>query len=132
MALHPSSERGYRERDVSKIKNPKQKKRLSLERDRRNIFGENSKSSRKNIARGKQRRQMNERREIAQLLGRLAGQVDDDAASETELRVKLSITRSKNRGFQKHRDTPLRDAIQRKITKRREKGMLGAVANATV
>ena len=68
---------------------------------------------------------MNERREIAQLLGRLAGQVDDDAASETELRVKLSITRSKNRGFQKHRDTPLRDAIQRKITKRREKGMLG-------
>jgi hypothetical protein len=117
---------------VSKIKNPAQKKGLSLERDRRNLFGENSKSSRKNIARSKQLRQMNERRGIAQVLGRLIGQVGRDAASDAELQVKLAITDSKNRGFQKHPDKPLGYAIQRKLAKRRYKGMLGAGSNATV
>jgi hypothetical protein len=35
---------------MSKTKIPEEKKRLSLEKDRRNTFRENSKSSRKNIA----------------------------------------------------------------------------------
>jgi hypothetical protein len=39
---------------MSKTKIPEEKKRLSLEKDRRNTFRENSKSSRKNIAKGKQ------------------------------------------------------------------------------
>jgi len=117
---------------MSKIKSPTEKKGLSLKRDRRNIFGENSKASRKNIAKGKRRRQMTERREIVQLLGRLTGEVDDDAASDAELRVKLTITHSKNRGFEKLPDKPLAEVIQRKLTRRRQKGMLGAVANGTV
>jgi hypothetical protein len=117
---------------MSKVKSPTEKKGLSLKRDRRNIFRENSKASRKNIAKGKQRRQMNERREIAQLLGQLTGQVDDDAASHAELRVKLTITHSKNRGFEKIPDKPLADVLRRKLERRRDKGMLGAVANGTV
>jgi hypothetical protein len=116
---------------MSKIKSPTEKKGLSLKRDRRNIFGENSKASRKNIAKGKQRRQMNERREIAQLLGRLTGQVDDDAASHAELRVKLTITHSKNRGFEKTPDKPLAEVLRRKQARRHKKGMLGAAANGT-
>jgi len=117
---------------VSSVKNPKQKKRLSLKHDRRNVFGENSKASRKNIARGKQRRQMNERRQIAQVLGKLTGQVDDDVASDAELQVKLTITHSKNRGFEKLPDKPLSEVIQRKMERRREKGILGVVKNGTV
>jgi len=117
---------------VSRIKNSEEKKRLSLKRDRRNIFGENSKASRKNIPKGKQRRQMNERRKIAQVLGKLTGQVDDDVASNAELRVKLTIAHSKNRGFEKLPDKPLGEVIQRKIQRRREKGILGAAANAAV
>jgi hypothetical protein len=117
---------------MSSIKNPEDKKRLSLKRDRRNVFRENSKASRKNIARGKQRRQMNERREIAQVLGRLAGQIDDDVASNAELRVKLTITQSKNRGFEKLPDKPLGEVIQRKMARRRQKGVLGAATNGTV
>jgi hypothetical protein len=58
---------------MSTIKNPEEKKRLSLARDRRNRFGENSKSSRKNIPRGKQRRHMDERRTVAEVLGHLKG-----------------------------------------------------------
>jgi hypothetical protein len=49
---------------MSTIKNPEEKKQLSLERDRRNRYGENSKSSRKSIQRGKQRRHMDERRTV--------------------------------------------------------------------
>ena len=39
---------------MNTVKNPEEKKRLSLARDRRNRYGENSKSSRKNIQRRKQ------------------------------------------------------------------------------
>ncbi|MGB6896966.1 MAG: hypothetical protein WBE12_00095, partial [Candidatus Acidiferrum sp.] len=111
---------------MSKIKSPKQKKSLSLKRDRRNIHGENSKSSRKNIARGKQLRHMDERRAISQVLSRLTGQIDDDVASETEFQVKLTITDSRNRGFRKHPDKPLGEVIERRMAKRRRKGILGA------
>src|SRR5215467_1136838 len=111
---------------MSTVKNPKQKKRLSLDRDRRNVFGENSKASRKNIAKGKQRRQMNERRHISQLLAQLSGQIEDDAASETELRIKIEITKNKNRGFEKMPDKSLKEVIERKLERRRTKGMLGA------
>jgi predicted NACHT family NTPase len=117
---------------VSKIKSPTQKKSLSLKRDRRNIQGENSKSSRKNIAKGKQLRHMDERRAISQVLSRLTGQIDDDVASETELQVKLTITDSRNRGFRKHPDKPLGEVIERKMAKRRRKGILGVEANGTV
>ena len=99
---------------MSKIKSPEHKKRLSLERDRRNIYGENSKSSRKNIAKGKQRRHMDERRGVTQVLGRLKGQVDDDVATEAELEAKLTIADSRNRGFRKVPDQPLGAVLARK------------------
>jgi len=101
---------------MSKLKNPEQKKRLSLERDRRNVYGENSKSSRKNIARGKQRQHMDERRAVAHVLGRLKGQVEDDAASQAELEVKLAMADSRNRGFKKVPDKPLGVVLARKKT----------------
>jgi hypothetical protein len=99
---------------VSKIKSPSQKKLLSLRRDRRNVYGENSKSSRKNIPKGKQRQHMDERRAVAHVLGQLKGQVGDDAASEAELEVKLTIADSRNRGFRKVPDKPLGVLLARK------------------
>jgi hypothetical protein len=36
---------------MSTIKNPEEKKRLSLKHDRRNVYGENAKASRKGIPR---------------------------------------------------------------------------------
>jgi hypothetical protein len=99
---------------MSRVKDPREKKRLSLDRDRRNVFGENSKASRKNIPKAKQRRQMAERRAITQLLGRLKGGVEEDAASDAELATKLKMTVSKNRGFEKMPDQPLRTVLNRK------------------
>ncbi|HXH78679.1 hypothetical protein [Nocardioides sp.] len=57
---------------MSRIKNPQDKKRLSLERDRRNTYGENDKASRKNIPRAKARvNRANRRAETVALEGAL-------------------------------------------------------------
>lgn len=103
---------------MSKIKHPRQKKSLSLERDRRNTYGENSKSSRKNIPRAKQRNHMDERRSVAQVLERLKGKVTEDAANAAESETKLRTADSRNRSFKKVADTPLGVLLQRKKLKR--------------
>jgi hypothetical protein len=102
---------------MSTIKNPEEKKRLSLERDRRNRYGENSKASRKSIQRGKQRRHMDERRTVGEVLGQLKGSVQEDAATEAELLAKTRIIDSKRRGFKKRPDTPLGVVLAKKAKK---------------
>jgi hypothetical protein len=102
---------------MSTIENPEDKKRLSLERDRRNRYGENSKSSRKSIQRGKQRRHMDERRTVDEVLGRLKGSVLEDVATEAELLAKTRIIDSQRRGFKKRPDTPLGVVLATKAKK---------------
>jgi hypothetical protein len=92
---------------MSTIKNPQEKKEVSLELDRRNTYGENSKSSRKSISRGKQRRHMNERRTVSEVLRPLTGNVQEDDATDAELLAKTRIKDSQRRGFKKKPDTPL-------------------------
>lgn len=99
---------------MSTVKDPGEKKRLSLERDRRNRYGENSKASRKSIQRGKQRRHMDERRTVGEVLGRLKGSVQDDVAIEAELLAKTRIIDSQRRGFKKQPDTPLGVVLAKK------------------
>jgi transketolase len=99
---------------MSTIKTPAEKKQLSLERDRRNRYGENSKSSRKNIRRGKQRRHMDERRSVGEVLSHLKGSVQEDEATEAELKAKTRIAQSKSEGFKKCPDIPLGLVLDRK------------------
>jgi hypothetical protein len=61
---------------------------------------------------------MAERRGISQVLNRLTGNVEDDLASNAELRTKLNMTISKNRGFEKMRDQPLGEFLE--IRKKRK------------
>jgi len=92
---------------MSSIKTPQEKKRLSLELDRRNVYGENSKASRKNIKKGKQRSHMEERRTgNAPLLG-LRGKPDEDTARESELKAKQLMIHAKHEAFKKQPDLPL-------------------------
>ncbi len=72
---------------MSKVKTPKEKKRLSYEHDRRNTYGENQKSSRKNIPRSKQRSQQDERRSVRQTLVVAQGDVVDEAIDEAQSQV---------------------------------------------
>jgi hypothetical protein len=98
---------GSKDNGMSTVKNPKDKKQLSLQRDRRNRYGENSKSSRKNIQRGKQRRHMDERRTVGEVLSQLKGKIEEDEATEAGLTAKTRIVDSRRRGFKKRPDTPL-------------------------
>ncbi len=63
-----------------KRRSPQEKKRLSYSRDRRNYYGENDKSSRKNIARHKRRRHRAERHSVRQHLA-AAGPAGEDAGA---------------------------------------------------
>jgi hypothetical protein len=92
---------------VSKVKSPKEKKRLSLERDCRNVYGENPAASRKGIAKGKQRQHQNERRSAAQALTQLKGSPDEDFAKDVELEAKVAAAMSRKYGFRKTPDLPL-------------------------
>lgn len=105
---------------MSTTKSPQEKKRLSLERDRRNTYGENSKSSRKNIRQGKQRSHMQERRVASQSLTAIKGSTDEDAANAAESEARVRLIESKREAFRKTPDTPLKEVLERKrVTGRR-------------
>jgi hypothetical protein len=97
---------------MSTVKNPKEKKRLSLTRDCRNVYGENPAASRKGIAKGKQRQHKNERRSAGQALSQLNGDVDDDFASIVELQAKVAAAVSRKNGFRKIADKPLGEFLE--------------------
>jgi len=103
---------------MSKIKSPQQKKRLSYAHDRRNTYGENQKSSRKNIPKGKQRSHQDERRSVRQALlaveGAAAGEVADEAQSQVLQRGRLK----KLAAFRKSPDSPLGQVVARRLRRR--------------
>lgn len=90
---------------------PQEKKRLSYAHDRRNSYGENSKSSRKAIPQRKKRGRRALRRDIQQAVSTTlhgAG-ADEDATS-----VRLGTPGRKKETWQKAPDIPLAASIQRK------------------
>ena len=105
---------------MSRVKNPKEKKRLSLERDCRNVYGENPAASRRGIAKGKQRQHQNERRSAARALAQLKGSSDEDFAKDVELQAKVAATVSCRYGFRKTPDLPLGKFLEQR--KRRKEG----------
>jgi hypothetical protein len=99
---------------MSTVKSPQDKKRLSLELDCRNTYGENAKSSRKNISRGKQRSHMEERRGANIPLLSVKGPLNEDAAVESEINTRLSTIHARREGFKKRPDVPLGTVLQRR------------------
>ena len=73
---------------MSKIKSPREKKKLSLARDRRNTYGENPRASREGIHRGKQRSHMEERRAVDRVLRHLREKPDENEAIEADVLIK--------------------------------------------
>jgi hypothetical protein len=101
---------------MSKVKSPQIKKSLSLQKDRRNIYGECPTSSRKNIRRGKQRSHMELRREASQTLRALRGLPGNADADAVESQAKVKIIGAGRRAFKKKPDAPLGAVIDRKKT----------------
>jgi hypothetical protein len=63
------------------------KKAQSLKKDRRNVYGENNKSSRKNIPRAKGRDRRVASRVVRQGLGRAKGAVDEATADKAQTKA---------------------------------------------
>lgn len=103
---------------MSKIKSPQEKKARALENDRRNVFGENSKSSRKNIRSGKQRSHREQRRVVGLLLNRLKETADENDATEAEALIKTKTLQKRHTAFKKMPDAPLGVVIKRKLASR--------------
>jgi hypothetical protein len=105
---------------VSTIKSAPEKKAQSLERDRRNTFGENSKARRKAIPRRKQLSHMGERRAVAQVLSHLREGAAESDVTEADVLAKTTIVERKRKAFKKHRDTELGVVVKKKLADRRE------------
>ena len=98
---------------MSKIKNPQHKKRKSLVKDCRNIYGEKDKSSRKAIPKNKALRHQQQRHTSHQTLSQIDMTMKDD---NIETLVTQAVTQSKAKslaGFKKWADTPLGEVIRR-------------------
>lgn len=96
---------------MSKEKSPQEKKRLSLERDRRNMYGENDKASRKLIPRRKQLDRMGQRRRASQLLASPRGQVEPRTCDSIELQVQIKTIEAERKSFRKRPDVPLGEVL---------------------
>jgi hypothetical protein len=98
-------------------RNPQDKKRLSYQKDRRNNYGESSKSSRKNIPRSKARDIRRERRGKNQALHSALGATNEDQQVAAEVAARTV----KRRVWEKSPDVPLRQhiAAQRHMKTRR-------------
>ena len=92
-------------------KSPQEKKRLSYLKDRRDSYGENAKSTRKNLPRSKAfARRANRARESLAL--RAATGVPDEARAEA---AELRLLRSRRRVKHKWADTTLAEYVERKL-----------------
>lgn len=108
-------------------RSPRQKKAFSYAKDRRNNYGENDKSSRKNIRRNKRTPNRADRHRERQILAAATGLVTAEAAeqAETKLRAKKSMWLTKR--WRKRRDAPLADVVAHKLRRRADLGMEDSV-----
>jgi hypothetical protein len=90
------------------MKTPQEKKRLSYAKDRRNTYGENDKSSRKNIPHSKAQANRIERHSQNQLLSTAIAAGIEDAITATQLK---GMNPDK---WRKQPDTPLGEYLESK------------------
>ncbi|MGF1733585.1 hypothetical protein [Photobacterium kasasachensis] len=98
---------------MSRVKNPQEKKRLSYDNDCRNSYGENDKSSRKNIRRNKRLSSKAFRAASSRLvLLEKYKNIEEDLAIEIENSIKTSEKVKRLKGFKKVPDRPLKKHVE--------------------
>jgi hypothetical protein len=105
-------------------RSPQEKKALSYAKDRRNDYGENDKSSRKNIRRNKLAPNRADRHREHQVLSQAAGvDVTPEVAerAETKLLAKRSMWLTKR--WRKWRDAPLGEIVEGRLRRRERLGI---------
>ncbi|MGH3544670.1 MAG: hypothetical protein ACRDPW_01860 [Mycobacteriales bacterium] len=104
-------------------RSPQQKKALSYVRDRRNDYGENDKSSRKNIRRNKRMPNRADRHRERRCLAAATGPVTDEDAEQAELTLQAKKSMWLRERWRKSSDTPLADTVAYKLRRRASLGM---------
>jgi hypothetical protein len=105
-------------------RSPQEKKALSYAKDRRNDYGENDKSSRKNIRRNKRipnRADRHRERQVLALATGIAIVAEVAEQAETKLLAKKSMWMTKR--WRKHGDAPLADIVEKRLRRRVRLGM---------
>lgn len=105
---------------MSKVKNPKEKKELSLKKDRRNTYGESPHAARKSIPQNKARQHREERHAANQILREAKYASADEQIAKVENNIKAKTKKKRLKGFKKYPDTPLGEVIKQKIKRRKE------------
>jgi hypothetical protein len=109
---------------MSKVKAPQEKKQLSLERDRRNMYGESPHASRKNIRRGKQNQHQEERRASNQILAAAVSNTSEDILTDIEIAADTKAKENRLLGFKKVADRSLGEFLDRQHSRRQRQGMV--------
>ncbi|MFE9745294.1 hypothetical protein ACFYOT_10350 [Saccharothrix saharensis] len=100
-------------------RSPQEKKRLSYAKDRRNTYGENDKSSRRNITLNRQLAHRADRHHADQALRGALGRPDEASADHAE-----QAARDRRPGrFRKHADVPLGEIVAARLQQRVRAGM---------
>lgn len=117
---------------MRRVKSPQEKKALSLVRDRRNVFGENDKASRKNIPRARQRGHMKLRRGVKQALRAVRKEIDDQAPDDGWLLLRGRAKVPGKRPFEKTRDLPLGIVIDQQRRRQIQKAISAALHKSSI
>jgi glutamate/tyrosine decarboxylase-like PLP-dependent enzyme len=109
---------------VGRSRSPQEKKAISYAKDRRNDYGENDKSSRKNIRRRKRDPNRADRHRERQVLASAAGtSVDAVVAEKAERALVTKKSKWYTVRWRKWRDAPLADIVENRLRRRARKGM---------
>jgi hypothetical protein len=103
---------------VSILKTPREKKLASLALDCRNAYGENAKSSRKNIPLRKKLSRKAARRISHQTLDEVVLSIDQDSMDNAEADHRSQVLAAERGRFQKWADAPLGKVLQKRQTGR--------------
>ena len=103
---------------MSKLKTPQDKKRLSLDRDGRNAYGENAKSSRKNIPLSKQLSHQATRKAANQATIEVLKLAGEEQTADAEADLRATIVEMERKAFRKQPDVPLSAELVKKQTGR--------------
>jgi hypothetical protein len=101
---------------MSKLKSPREKKLASLALDRRNVYGENDKASRKSIPKSKQTSHQALRRAAKMPLQNLDSRASEDVLGAAESTVKEREIAGKRKGFKKRPDVSLGKIFEHEVT----------------
>lgn len=108
---------------------PQERKALSYARDRRNDYGENDKSSRKNIRRNKRIPNRADRHRERQVLSAAAGPTAAmELAEQAEFRLLAKKSMWMTKRWRKWRDAPLAEVLEYKLRRRVACGMEDSAA----